>query len=431
MSLRYYGALHRLHCGLVWLVLALIVMIAILVSSAGQLRVARVPPVSDDDLTTMQSGRNNTHVIIVGAGAAGLSAAYTLEYVNVPYTLLEASATFGGRVREMTDFIDNVPLDVGAEWIHVMPRVLQDLLLFPEDDASLIDIIDYQPQTISFFRRGKRRRRNFFRFFYQEYKFRNTTWWSYFSTFFYPYVAESIRFNAVVDRIEYQQHPRGSQQTASMTVTTVDGRQFVGTHVILAVPASMLQDRTIDFTPNMDESFWRTMDDVAVADGLKVWLEFDERFYPDLQATQSMLHSLEAQPLFFDAVFRKHTDKNVLCLFNVNQKEASKMATKSDTEIVEETMGLLQKIFDRSDLKEHLLQSRVLNWSREPLIRGAYTWNYGDYDQTFLRRSLYDGHLWLAGEYLARSDTATVHGAAISGREAALQILSNLQEQQA
>jgi monoamine oxidase len=371
---------------------------------------------------------------VVGAGAAGLSAAYTLEYAGVPYTLLEADVVhYGGRMRQTNDFMDELPLDLGAEWIHVMPRILQDFILFEEDKegAASIPIITYQPQTWSAFRRGKRRTRNWLRFFYQEYKFENSTWWSYFSDYFYSHVANNTVFDANVNRIEFNDDDDDDDSPAMdtrnprrVTVSTDDGRVYSASHIILAVPVRILQDRDIVFIPQLEDKVWRTIDDIDVADGIKVWLEWDDKFYPDMQLTKSLLHGTEIQPLFFDAVFRKPTDRNVLCLFNVNRKEATALASRSDEEIIDYTLDLLEKIFDRSDLRDHLRKAMVLNWSREPFIRGAYTWNYGEYDQSILRRPLYEGRLFLAGEYLAKDHTATVHGAAIRGREAVISILN-------
>lgn len=147
---------------IVWPLLVIVILVAVMVRNVGYLTVARIPPIEAihmERASEMIKSNNNTHVVVIGAGASGLSAAYTLEYLGLPYTILEASSTIGGRVLEMADFV-NVPLDLGAEWIHVMPRVLQDLLLFEGDDASGIDIIEYQPKSVSVYANGKRRRRN-------------------------------------------------------------------------------------------------------------------------------------------------------------------------------------------------------------------------------------------------------------------------------
>ena len=62
-------------------------------------------------------------MIIVGAGAAGLAAAKILEQNNINYTILEATNRYGGRLKKDTTLAD-FPIDIGAEWIHSNPKVL-------------------------------------------------------------------------------------------------------------------------------------------------------------------------------------------------------------------------------------------------------------------------------------------------------------------
>ncbi|WP_037914191.1 protoporphyrinogen oxidase [Actinacidiphila yeochonensis] len=53
------------------------------------------------------------HVVVVGGGIAGLSAAYDLARAGVGVTLLEASTRVGGKLR--TGEVGGVPVDLGAE----------------------------------------------------------------------------------------------------------------------------------------------------------------------------------------------------------------------------------------------------------------------------------------------------------------------------
>ena len=427
MSLKYYGSICRTqtHCYLVCVPFLFILIMGVFAAMmAGELEVARVKGRNVQPISASSDSHllGKPHVLVVGAGAAGMSAAYTMEYLGIPYTLLEASSTFGGRVRQMSDFID-LPLDLGAEWIHVMPRVLQDLLLFDED-ADSIEIIDYQPRSLSSFVKGKRRPLNWLTPFYQEYKFAKTTWWSYFDTFFYPYISNHTIFDAFVTRIEYNV-AQGDNEQGAVTVTTETGQSFTGSHVIVATPVRILQDREISFQPDLDERTWKAVDDVEIADGMKVWFEWDSNFYPDIQLTKPLMRGIES--MYFDALLGKPTNHNVSCLFNVNQEEATERASWTDEEIVEYSLNELEEIFGRSDLRDHLLQTKVQNWSREPYIRGAYTWDYEGYDRDAFRQELYDGHLFFAGEHVSGDHTATVHGAAMTGRGAVLKILSQIE----
>ena len=61
--------------------------------------------------------------IVVGAGAAGLTAAYDLFFEdNVKVKVLEASDRIGGRLKRAPDEFADFPIDLGGEWIHTDPR---------------------------------------------------------------------------------------------------------------------------------------------------------------------------------------------------------------------------------------------------------------------------------------------------------------------
>lgn len=59
-------------------------------------------------------------IVIVGAGAAGLSAARYLKQHGQNAIILEARDRIGGRVRTIHDF--GVPVDLGAAWLHGGPK---------------------------------------------------------------------------------------------------------------------------------------------------------------------------------------------------------------------------------------------------------------------------------------------------------------------
>src|SRR5690349_18670702 len=67
-------------------------------------------------------------VIVVGAGAAGLSAARSLSDAGRSVLILEAGNTVGGRIRTYDDPKFPVPVDMGAEFIHGRPEATWDLV---------------------------------------------------------------------------------------------------------------------------------------------------------------------------------------------------------------------------------------------------------------------------------------------------------------
>jgi monoamine oxidase len=70
----------------------------------------------------------NLDVIVIGAGVAGMSAAIGLSRTGVSVTIVEARDRIGGRVFTLLDPKLNVPVELGAEFIHGRPREILDLL---------------------------------------------------------------------------------------------------------------------------------------------------------------------------------------------------------------------------------------------------------------------------------------------------------------
>ena len=60
-------------------------------------------------------------VIIIGAGMSGLAAACELGRAGIPVQILEARDRLGGRVLTVHDDVCNVPVELGAEFMHGRP----------------------------------------------------------------------------------------------------------------------------------------------------------------------------------------------------------------------------------------------------------------------------------------------------------------------
>src|SRR6185437_9929431 len=67
-------------------------------------------------------------VLILGAGAAGLAAAKVLSDAGRCVLILEARDRIGGRILTHHDATLNIPIELGAEFVHGRPEVTWKLL---------------------------------------------------------------------------------------------------------------------------------------------------------------------------------------------------------------------------------------------------------------------------------------------------------------
>ncbi|HWP71872.1 MAG TPA: FAD-dependent oxidoreductase, partial [Gemmatimonadaceae bacterium] len=70
----------------------------------------------------------NSDVVIVGAGVAGLSAAQHLLAHGRAVTVLEARDRIGGRIWTLHDPALPVPIELGAEFLHGEARETRDMV---------------------------------------------------------------------------------------------------------------------------------------------------------------------------------------------------------------------------------------------------------------------------------------------------------------
>lgn len=359
-------------------------------------------------------------VIIVGAGAAGLSAARELEQVGIEYLIIEASDTYGGRLKASEDFID-VPLDLGAEWIHEDPRILEDIT-GKDDIPESVDIITYNPRELLWFEDGYLSDESQELIDYEEYKFKDTTWFDIFSQYVVPDVEDSIVYNRAVSGIDYAGDV--------IKVATVDGTTYQPTEiyeaheVIVTVPVSVLQKEYIDFTPALPGEVIAAINRIEFSTGFKVFLEFDEKFYPEMlqlgPVNQSNQHE---EAVFFDALFGKDTERHVLGVLFVGA-QADPYVDLSDSEITQKLLDLIDEISDGKGRK-HFMQSLVQNWTQEPYIQGAYTTETDDPYIGTLRTIMrpIQNRLFFAGSAYDLQQQGTVPGAYRTGVRAAQKII--------
>ena len=349
-------------------------------------------------------------VIIIGAGASGLAAARILEENGIEYIILEATDHYGGRLQEDKDFAD-FPIDLGAEWIHNNPEIL-DVLSGEDGVSETIDLIPHKLEEVYRWD-GKEYKEvpqwaldGLFSFF-PEYKFKNSTWFSFIEEHFAKRVAHRIQINSPVTLIDYSGD--------TVQVTTQTGDVFAADKVLVTVSVGVLKSETISFIPEMSETKKTAIESVPFLPGVKIFLKFSDQFYPDV-----VYCSVETgEKAFYDIAFKKEAEDSVLGVLVTGPAAEVYTDLSSEEEIIDTVLTELDVIFDGAASANYLGEYRIENWGDRSYTQG--TWVEGFRVSKRTRKVLNEplnGRVYFAGEVYDVYQQMGVPGSILSGLEA-------------
>jgi monoamine oxidase len=358
-------------------------------------------------------------VVIVGAGVAGLFAANTLKFLGVEdFVVLEAGDTFGGRLKSAVGFHEEVPLELGAEWIHASNGdVVRDMLVFPaEEGLEPSEFIKYQPQW--FF--GSRRSR-VLGCVYQETKWKRTTWLQWLERYVYRHVQEKVQFNAAVKEVAY------GEGDGDVRLLLENGTELRAAKVICTMPLSVLKLETVKFAPPLPEPKRQAIDSICMLPGFRVLFEMKEKFYPDVTADMGMFELMRDHDQLcfaYDALYGKElSDKqNVLAVVAIGDKYCKDLKHLDDESLANAALGIVDRLFNGQGTANYI-KHRVQNWNREPHILGAYSLGGASHEREELGKTV-NGRVLFAGEHTSLNYYSLVPGAALEGRRAAVEAVS-------
>ena len=362
-------------------------------------------------------------VVIVGAGAAGLTAAYDLIRTgDFTVTVLESNSYIGGRVKKVPEGFADFPIDAGGEWIQhedghgMLVRIL-------DGDTSRLDEIDVIPY-LPVYKYSEDNGTTFENETYfvtseQPYfHFVNYTWFDFFNDFIAPISKNYTNFDCVVNSIDY------SILDKPATVNCTDGRTFEGDYVIVAVPLSVLQHPSnITFVPSLPANKLSAFGNVLMAPGAKLFLKFKDKFYYDAFQL-SYQDSFYNERFYYDVAWGQESDENVLGVFILDEEENEPLTGQSKDYVTTVILQDLDLLFD-GKASQLFIDSYFQDWTAERFIRGLYSL----YDESTQYERVIDvfrkpvDRLFFAGEYVPIDDWyGYVHGAALSGRLAASKV---------
>jgi len=348
-------------------------------------------------------------VIIIGAGAAGLTAGHLLKQQGIDFQILEASSVYGGRMKRTLNFAD-FPIPLGAEWLHVERSVLNEIVNNSSTQVNIqttrynsdVDFGLFEGQEVSMEDLG----------FTIDQKFISSSWFDFFKDYILPSLENKITYNQIVQSINYSNE--------KILITTLND-EFEADKVIITVPVKMLQNNSILFTPQLPDSKQNAISNATVWDGFKAFIEFSEKFYPTAIGF-NITPETAGQKLYYDAAYGQNSNRHVLGLFTVGTGTLP-YRQLSDNELIDYMLQELDNMFNgqaSSNYIKHISQ----NWNIEPFANGAYVFDQENWRLVRTLGESVNNKLFFAGTaYTTGEDWGSVHTAARSAKRAVNEIL--------
>ena len=412
--------------------------------------------------------------LVVGAGVAGLAAARALAQAEEEVVVLEAKDRIGGRTHTSYDFAD-VPVELGAEFIHgdraatweLIRELGLETLHWRKTDDSLVRLEDGAWLTMA-------EAKSAYPDFNQtriwalpdEEPLPFECWHDYltrigFSREQLRYVArsfsnacgESMRMvsaKAILDMLRDKGQESGLgdyrllggygelveglaegtevhlntavqeviwSASGNVEVITATGKRYEADNAVIAVPLGVLQGHVL-FSPVLPDFKRSALAGLRMGPVIKLIYKLTEPISEEVMAIYSRLNP----PMWWSPSFGHETDENIWTAF-VSGDKASELLALGEEGALAYALTSLREELGRPDLRAETAQ--LVNWCADPFVRGGYSYVLPGHEGARQGLATPTPPLYWAGEATEPEHrAATVHGALLSGRRAAAELLS-------
>ena len=416
-------------------------------------------------------------IIIIGAGAAGLTAMKDLAEAGYKVCMLEAAETVGGRIATIEEEGFTGPVETGAEFIHgKLPltfRLLKEAAIPYEavegdmigvqngawqkeehydhwdkfmnelnslkTDITILQFLDthfsepqymYLRQAVQRFAEGfdladiskasilplKSEWKNMDK---KQYRIKG----GYIQLLNHLLKCSLqkdavIFFNTCVNKIEYN--------TGNVIVTTTEGKKFEANKLIITVSLGILQSGSIQFKPELTDHAI-AIQGIGFGTVIKFLLEFKTDFWNEFKDDIGFLLTNEEIPTWWTQLPQ---ESNLLTGWLGGPKAAEKIFETEDA-LLQTALQSLSAIFSMPPamLREELVHHKIICWQNKQYCKGGYSYSTLASEQA--RKVLstpVNDTIFFAGEAIAKSDsTGTVESALQSGQDTAIMLMKKFQ----
>ena len=349
----------------------------------------------DSNNNSSNSERNNSSnssinnrpesVIIIGAGAAGMSAGYLLSQQNIDFTILEAKSDFGGRMACATS-ISNFPTPLGAEWVHTSANVFSEIVNDNTIDTSTPQLQGYNTTDLhDLYSNGVLTSLPLGRMGAgEDRKFINSCWKEFFSDYIVPSISDNINYNTPVSNINY---------TGDKVMVTANGNTYEADKCIITVPLKILQEGSINFSPSLPDYKQQAISSLEVMPGFKCFIKTSQKFYNTYLLFDDTFAG-GGQWIYYDAAYGQNTTDNILGFLCVGPKAAN-YPYQDSAQLLQAVTIELEEIYGADQVE--ILDFEYTNWDEEPYIKGSYLGIEADAEAVLALSRPVDDKIYFAG----------------------------------
>lgn len=420
-------------------------------------------------------------VVIVGAGASGLIAAWEIAQTGKTVAVVEAKEHVGGRVHTILDTGFDLPVELGAEFIHgnleltgmILKKAKIDKYklkgsIWQNKNGALKEQSDFIEDFADLNKKLKKLKEDisvadFIKNYLQEdrYKELRFTLKNYVEGYYAADTNKASTFSLreelnTSDDVQYRieggygkliqyLHSQCIEKNVQFFLSHIakeikwkknkveavtNQKKITGKKILITVAVGVLQSENIRFSPSINEKI-AAAKQLGYGPVIKTLLQFDEPFWKNQKYTQKKdLNQLSF--IFSGAVIPTwwtYFPKDAAMITGWSGgPHAIKIKNLSDKEILQKALESLSKIFtiDMASLKNKLKAWHVANWINEPFSCGAYSYEAlnGRQLQQIIKQPL-ENTVFFSGEGLHEGvEIGTVEAALKTGRNAAHQIVA-------